>query len=490
MGKKEKDKHRKKHKREEESQAPFAVPRPPPWPWPHPPGHAASPPISGPVSAPIVHAAEEDEAPESEAPESESFEDEAPFSHVSIDAHGADGAAHEGLASIGRAEGDGETIDMADIADIAPVVPSDPDDAGAPSIPPREAAAAPTVEDLTQQIRDLEARLDRMLDERRASSAAPPATRSSSPAAARAPDLEWSDTAPSAPAAPAAPQPSAHELLSSEFYLKQWGRTGLRQRAEEVDEFGFDPAYEEKLRPFIDFLYRYYFRVDAQGVSQIPKEGRCIIVANHAGGPLPYDGLMLRAAVRREHESKRDLRWLTEDFVFYLPFVGAGLNRLGAVRACQENAERLLSRERLVAVFPEGAKGIGKLFGDRYRLQRFGRGGFIRLCMRTDTPIIPCAIVGAEEANPTVYRLESLAKLVGLPYLPVTPTFPALGPVGLLPAPTKWKLRFGAPIRFTTYGPEAADDDLLVSRLAEGVRGVIQDMLSSMLAKRRSIWLG
>ncbi len=296
--------------------------------------------------------------------------------------------------------------------------------------------------------------------------------------------------APSRQAAPAAPLPTAHELLSSEFYLKQWGRTGLRQRAEEVDEFGFDPAYEEKLRPFIDFLYRYYFRVDAQGVSQIPKEGRCIIVANHAGGPLPYDGLMLRAAVRRDHESKRDLRWLTEDFVFYLPFVGAGLNRLGAVRACQENAERLLSRERLVAVFPEGAKGIGKLFGDRYRLQRFGRGGFIRLCMRTDTPIIPCAIVGAEEANPTVYRLESLAKLVGLPYLPVTPTFPALGPVGLLPAPTKWKLRFGAPIRFTTYGPEAADDDLLVSRLAEGVRGVIQDMLSSMLATRRSIWLG
>jgi 1-acyl-sn-glycerol-3-phosphate acyltransferase len=215
-----------------------------------------------------------------------------------------------------------------------------------------------------------------------------------------------------------------------------------------------------------------------------------VIVANHAGGPLPYDGLMLRAAVRREHDSKRDLRWLAEDFVFYLPFVGASLNRLGAVRACQENAERLLSRERLVAVFPEGAKGIGKLFGERYRLQRFGRGGFIRLCLRTGTPIVPCAIVGAEEANPTVYRLESLAKLVGLPYLPVTPTFPALGPLGLLPAPTKWKMRFGEPIRLGSYGPEAADDDLLVTRLAEGVRTVIQDMLGGMLASRRSIWLG
>src|SRR5262249_15000577 len=191
-----------------------------------------------------------------------------------------------------------------------------------------------------------------------------------------------------------------------------------------------------------------------------------------------------------EHPARRDLRWLTEDFVFYLPFVGASLNRLGAVRACQENAERLLSRERIIGVFPEGAKGIGKLFGDRYRLQRFGRGGFIPLSLRTGPPITPCAIVGAEEANPTVYRLESLAKLVGLPYLPVTPTFPALGPVGLLPAPSKWKMRFGAPIRLTAYGPEAADDDLLVTRLAEGVRAVIQDMLSGMLRARRSIWFG
>ena len=470
MGKKDKEKHRKKGKHDAGSTAPFAVPRPPPWPLP----------VAGDGAAAASSA----------------------DGHEADDSHEAD----EGH------ERDGETLDMADIADIAPVVPTgELDAAGPPSIAARAhddargggagdwVAAAPdapagsgaTVEELTQQIRDLESRLDRMLDERRAGGAAPgsrPSSATSMPA--RAPDLEWSDAAPAAPTAPTAPVDTAHELLSSEFYLRQWGRSGMRQRAEEVDDFGFDPAYEEKLRPFVDFLYRHYFRVDTQGVAHIPAEGRCIIVANHAGGPLPYDGLMLRAAVRREHDFKRDLRWLTEDFVFYLPFVGASLNRLGAVRACQENAERLLSRERLIAVFPEGAKGIGKLFGDRYRLQRFGRGGFIRLCLRTGTPIVPCAIVGAEEANPTVYRLESLAKLVGLPYLPVTPTFPALGPVGLLPAPTKWKLRFGSPIQFTNYGPEAADDDLLVSRLAEGVRGVIQDMLSSMLATRRSIWFG
>ena len=504
MGKKDKEKHRKKHKREGEGGA-FTVPRPPPWPWPgagtrsstgaassaSPSAPGISPPSrpSGTLAGPRLPVNDlglgDGDEPENNAPNSEPPPSEPPESDdVETEAAEHEAPEHEAPGT----EAAGETIDMADIADIAPVVPSDLEERGAsPSIPPHAMhGAKPTVEDLTQQIRDLEARLDRMLDERRAGGSTPPPTRSSSASSPdpRAPDLEWND------AAPAAPQPSAHELLSSEFYLRQWGKSGMRQRAEEVDEFGFDPAYEEKLRPFIDFMYRYYFRVDAQGVAQIPREGRCIIVANHAGGPLPYDGLMLRAAVRREHESKRDLRWLTEDFVFYLPFVGAGLNRLGAVRACQENAERLLTRERLVAVFPEGAKGIGKLFGDRYRLQRFGRGGFIRLCLRTNTPIVPCAIVGAEEANPTVYRLESLAKLVGLPYLPVTPTFPALGPVGLLPAPTKWTLRFGSPIRFTTYGPEAADDDLLVSRLAEGVRGVIQDMLSSMLATRRSIWLG
>src|SRR5262249_21341255 len=155
--------------------------------------------------------------------------------------------------------------------------------------------AEPTVEELTQQIRELESRLDRMLDERRSGSSSPPAPRSSGAAAARAADLEWKDE--EGTARPS----SAHELLSSEFYLRQWGRAGMRQRAEEVDEFGFDPAYEDRLRPFVDFLYRYYFRVDTQGVAQIPEGGRCVIVANHAGGPLPYDGLMLRAAVRREH---------------------------------------------------------------------------------------------------------------------------------------------------------------------------------------------
>jgi 1-acyl-sn-glycerol-3-phosphate acyltransferase len=164
------------------------------------------------------------------------------------------------------------------------------------------------------------------------------------------------------------------------------------------------------------------------------------------------------------------------------------MNRAGAVRACQENAERLLERDNLIAVFPEGVQGIRKLFRDRYRLQRFGRGGYIRLCLRTRAPLIPCAIIGGEESSPLLYRFDALADLLRIPYLPVTPTFPALGALGLLPAPTKWRIKFGEPIPFDNYGPEAADDHLLVGRLSERVRTVIQSMLESGLRERRSVW--
>jgi 1-acyl-sn-glycerol-3-phosphate acyltransferase len=166
------------------------------------------------------------------------------------------------------------------------------------------------------------------------------------------------------------------------------------------------------------------------------------------------------------------------------------MSRIGGVRACPENAERLLAKESLVAVFPEGVKGIGKLYRDRYRLQRFGRGGFIRLCLRTGTPLVPCAVVGAEEASPLLYRDETVSKMLGLPYLPVTPTFPLLGPLGLLPAPTKWRIRFGEPIRFDGHGAEAAEDPVLVGRLAERVRAGIQRMLDELLTERKNVWLG
>lgn len=282
---------------------------------------------------------------------------------------------------------------------------------------------------------------------------------------------------------------TARELLSSDYYLRKWGRVAMRGRSEEVDDFGFDPVYEQKARGLLEFLYTRYFRVETSGIERVPARGRCLLVANHSG-TLPLDGVMLRTAVKLEHPSPRDVRWLTEDFINHMPYLGSTMNRLGAVRACQENAQRLLAKEQLVAVFPEGVKGIGKLFSERYRLQRFGRGGFIKLCLRTGTPIVPVAIVGAEETNPLLFRVEALAKALGLPYLPVTPTFPALGPLGLLPAPTKWQIIFGEPIDFTSHGRDAAEDELLVGKLTERVRATIQGMVDRAASARKSVFFG
>ncbi len=281
---------------------------------------------------------------------------------------------------------------------------------------------------------------------------------------------------------------AAREVLESEYYRKNWGRGSLSEQSQEVDDFGMDRDYEEKLRPALEFLYKKYFRVEVEGIRNVPSEGRAVLVANHSGA-LPFDGVMLREAIRLRHPGRSDLRWLAEDYSFYLPFLGVTLNRLGAVRACPENAERLLSKEHLLGVFPEGAEGTKKLYKNRYRLQRFGRGGFVRLCLKTQSPIIPCAIVGAEETNPILYRFDNLSKLLGLDYLPVTPTFPWLGPLGLIPAPTKWRIIFGEPISVSEYGPQASNDHVLVGRIAEKVRASIGDLLAAALRRRKSVWL-
>lgn len=385
-----------------------------------------------------------------------------------------------------------------------PVTPSRPGDFA--RVPPAQPSEPELV---AAQIRELEERLDRMIDE--ASSRTLPYIEDEDddegfggPLPGVPIDLEREAIAP-IPRAVGGPasvrnleaiaegEPTvfdtARELLSTDFYMRKWGRLGMRNRSEEVDDFGYDPVYEEKVRPLFDFLYERYFRVETEGLDRVPSDGRCLLVANHSG-TLPYDGAMLRIAVKRGHPARREVRWLAEDFIFHFPFLGSFTNRIGAVRACQENAERLLRKEALVAVFPEGVKGIGKLFKDRYRLQRFGRGGFVKLCLRTNAPIVPVAVVGAEEASPMLLRVESFARALGVPYIPVTPTFPLLGPAGLIPAPTKWKIVFGEPIDISSYGPEAADDEILVGRLAERVRATIQAMLDRALAERQSIWFG
>jgi 1-acyl-sn-glycerol-3-phosphate acyltransferase len=342
---------------------------------------------------------------------------------------------------------------------------SDPLDAPAPQ---------PSVSgDVAEQIRALEARLDGLIRGARPSSESPSRPNDERPVEALEP----------------APANGAEDLSQSPYFEKQWGREARRNRAEEVDDFGLDPAFEERIRPVSEFLLRRYFRTKIEGVHNVPTNGRCLLVSNHSG-TLPLDGLMLRTALRLEHPSGRELRWLAEDFLFYLPFAGVFMNRVGAVRACQENAERLLEKELIVAAFPEGVQGIKKLYRERYRLQRFGRGGYIRLALRMQAPLVPCAIVGAEETNPLLYRVEYLAGLVGLPYIPVTPTFPLLGPLGLLPAPSRWRIRFGEPISLEGHGPEAADDHVLVGRLSERVRATIQGMLESGIRERRSVWFG
>jgi 1-acyl-sn-glycerol-3-phosphate acyltransferase len=293
----------------------------------------------------------------------------------------------------------------------------------------------------------------------------------------------------SIPPAPESVFDTARELLTSDFYLRKWGRLAMRGRSEEVDDFGYDPIYEAKLKPLLDFLYTTYFRVETSGVEHVPAQGRCVLVANHSG-TLPLDGVMMKVAVKREHPAARDVRWLTEDFITHFPYLGSAMNRLGAVRANQENAERLLDKDQLVAVFPEGVKGIGKLFKDRYRLQRFGRGGFIKLCLRTSTPIVPVAVMGAEETSPLLFKIEHLSKALGVPYIPVTPTFPLLGPLGLLPAPTKWRIQFGEPLDLSGHGPEAADDEILVGKLGERVRASIQGMLDRAVGARKSVFFG
>jgi 1-acyl-sn-glycerol-3-phosphate acyltransferase len=362
--------------------------------------------------------------------------------------------------------------------------PRDGDTAEGASTPPAVLPKAMTVDEVAAQIKKLETKLDRMIQRsrKRAPAGVPAEPRNGT-------DGHGPPLASGASAEIVSPDAADREVVSSHYYDRQWGRTAMRDRAEEVDDFGKDPAYAARVQPFFDFLYKRYFRVDTVGATNIPSEGRCLIVANHSG-TFPYDGVMMKTALLHAHPQKRDMRWLAEDFIFYLPFLGAFMNRIGAVRACQENAERLLKQGRLVGVFPEGVKGIGKLFRERYKLQRFGRGGFIRLCLRTETPIVPCAVIGAEESAPMLMRIEYLANLFGVRYLPITPTFPALGPLGLVPAPTKWRIEFGEPLRFDGYGPEAADDSLLVGRLTEKVRSTIQAMLDRGVADRRSVWFG
>jgi 1-acyl-sn-glycerol-3-phosphate acyltransferase len=254
----------------------------------------------------------------------------------------------------------------------------------------------------------------------------------------------------------------------------------------EVDEFGFDPEITEKLTlALLRPIAEKWFRVEVRGVENIPAEGGALIVSNHSG-TVPVDALMTMVAVH-DHTG-RFLRLLGADLVFRMPFVGEMARRGGATLACNEDAERMLGRGDLVGVWPEGFKGIGKPFAQRYKLQRFGRGGFVSAALRTGVPIVPLSVVGAEEIYPLVGNLPSLARLLGVPYVPITPFFPWLGPLGMVPLPSKWLLEFGEPIRTDELDGAAADDPMLVFNVTDQVRETIQQTLYQLLMRRRSIF--
>jgi 1-acyl-sn-glycerol-3-phosphate acyltransferase len=254
------------------------------------------------------------------------------------------------------------------------------------------------------------------------------------------------------------------------------------------DEWGFDEEFADALLPFLEFLYDRWWRVETVGARNVPSHGRAMLVANHAG-VLPWDATMISVALLREHPLPRYARFLVLDWAFQLPYISVAMRKVGGVVASPYNALRLLEQDELVAVFPEGAKGAGKPFKERYRLERFGRGGFVEIALRTGAPIVPVAVVGSEEIYPKVGEAPAIARLIGAPYFPLTPTFPLLGPLGVVPLPSKWRIEFGTPIETARFGPDAAEDRSFVFELSEQVREAIQNKVYENLVERGSAFL-
>ncbi len=255
------------------------------------------------------------------------------------------------------------------------------------------------------------------------------------------------------------------------------------------DEWGFDEEFAEAAYPIFEFLYDTWWRVQTVGVQNVPSHGRGLLVANHSGSVFPFDATMIGIGIMREHPLPRWTRPMILNWAFELPFLSYFLRRFGGVPANPYNATRLLEQDQLVMVFPEGAKGTGKPFSDRYRLRRFGRGGFVEVALRTGAPIIPVAVVGAEEIYPKIGESQVLAKLAGAPFVPLTPTFPWLGPLGLIPLPSRWRIEFCEPIDLSGHGPEAAEDKGLVFDISEQVRETIQEKLYENLITRGSAFI-
>jgi 1-acyl-sn-glycerol-3-phosphate acyltransferase len=286
----------------------------------------------------------------------------------------------------------------------------------------------------------------------------------------------------------ASAHPAAAEAVPAPEDTEGWVEFFRRRMGGDysVDEFGFDPELTDRVflslaRP----LYHSWFRVEVTGLENVPGDSAALIVANHSG-TIAMDAVMTQVALHDEHPAHRHLRMLGANLVFQTPFVGEVARKAGHTLACHPDAERLLSEGELVGVWPEGFKGIGKPFSQRYKLQRFGRGGFVAAALKTGSPIIPTAIVGAEEIYPMIANAGVVARILGLPYFPITPTFPWFGPLGMIPLPSKWLIHFGDPIPTDQFPEGAADDPMIVFNLTDQVREQIQQTLYRLLVKRPS----
>jgi len=251
-----------------------------------------------------------------------------------------------------------------------------------------------------------------------------------------------------------------------------------------IDDFGFDREWTESLLPIFRWLFHSYWRIDTTGIANVPGAGRALLVSNHAG-VLPWDGAMIKTAILELHPRPRHARALVAQYFFGLPTLSWFLRRTGQTVGHPDDSIRLLERDELVLVFPEGVKGTGKRWSERYRLQRFGRGGFVQVAIRTRSPIVPISVVGWEELYPMLGNLEPLAKLTGAPFFPITPFFPLLGPLGMVPLPSRWRIQFHEPIRTDELDPEQADDQNLVMTISDQVRDTIQRGIYENLKLRR-----
>jgi 1-acyl-sn-glycerol-3-phosphate acyltransferase len=259
-----------------------------------------------------------------------------------------------------------------------------------------------------------------------------------------------------------------------------------------ITDWGRSERIEGALdRTLVDFFYHLWFRCTVEGIEHVPDRGGALLVSNHSGA-LPPDALMIAKAVKAEHPHPQPVHFTVEHFFKGYPGFSMLLPKIGAVPAHPANVHRLLyDEQQLVLVFPEGRKGTEKLYKDRYRLRRFGRGGFVEAAMRAGAPIVPVAVVGAEEAAPVFAHLPLLQRLTGLIYFPVTPTFPHFGLLGMLGyLPAKFTIRFLPPVHTDDLGDEPWEDSALVQTMAHDIRTTIQDELLEMVGKRRSVWLG